>query len=81
MREDENDNKPLIKAKTSHVRKNQYSFNLKLYLYHITGVDLTKICGLDEITILEIISVVGLDLNKWPTSEHFTSWLNLNPRP
>ena len=78
--EDKNGNKPLIKAKTSHVRKNQYSFNLKLYLHHIAGIDLTKISGLDEITILEIISVVGLDLKKWPTSEHFTSWLNLSPR-
>jgi transposase len=69
-----------IKIKTSHVRKNQYSFNVKEYLNHITGIDLTKIDGLDEISILEIMSITGLNLNKWATSDHFTSWLNLSPR-
>lgn len=79
--EDIQGNKPSIKAKTSHVRKNQYSINLKQYLNHIVGVDLTKIDGLDEKCILEIISVTGLDMNKWPSADHFASWLNLSPRP
>lgn len=78
---DEQGNKPSINAKTGLVRKNQYSINLKQYLNHIVGNDLTKIDGLDEKSILEIISVTGLDMNKWPTSDHFTSWLNLSPRP
>lgn len=79
--EDIQGNKPSIKSKTTHVRKNQYSINLKQYLNHIIGVDLAKIDGLDEKSILEIISVTGLDMNKWPTAGHFTSWLNLSPRP
>lgn len=79
--ENKQGSKPKIKTKTSYVRKNQYSINLKEYLNQIAGVDLTKIDGLDEKTILEIISVTGLDMNKWPTSDHFTSWLNLSPRP
>jgi hypothetical protein len=70
-----------IKAKTTHVRKNQYTINLKQYLTQIVGNDLTKIDGLDEKSILEIISVTGIDMSKWPTSDHFTSWLNLSPRP
>ena len=70
-----------IKKKTSHVRKNQYSINIKDYLQQIAGIDLTKIEGMDEISILEIISVTGLDMNKWPTENHFASWLNLSPRP
>lgn len=78
---DKQGNKPSIKAKTSHVRKNQYGINIKQYLNHIVGNDLTKIDGLDEKSILEIISVTGLDMSKWPTSDHFTSWLNLSPRP
>lgn len=78
---DEQGNRPSIKAKTSHVRKNQYGINIKQYLNHIVGNDLTKIDGLDEKSILEIISVTGLDMSKWPTSDHFTSWLNLSPRP
>ena len=28
-----------------------------------------------------MISVVGLDFKKWPTAEHFVSWLNLAARP
>jgi len=78
---DKHGNKPVVKEKKAYVRKNQYSINVKEYLHRITGIDLTKIDGLDEISILEIISVTGLDMNKWPTSDHFTSWLNLSPRP
>jgi transposase len=72
---------PKVPHKTKHVRKNQYSINLKEYLRLIIGVDLTKIDGLDEISVLEIISVTGIDMGKWKTAEHFASWLNLSPRP
>jgi hypothetical protein len=78
---DEHGNKTEIKAKTAHTRKNQYSINVTAYLQKITGIDLTKIDGMDEINALEIISITGLDMNKWPTANHFTSWLNLSPRP
>jgi transposase len=71
----------LIKPKTAYSRKNQYRINVKGYLKNIIGIDLTKIDGLEEKGVLEIISVTGLDMNKWPTAEHFTSWLNLSPRP
>ena len=70
-----------IKKKTTKARKNQYHFNLKEYLHQIVGVDLTEIDGLDEIAVLAIISVVGLNMHKWPTAEHFVSWLNLAARP
>lgn len=70
-----------ISDKKTKARKNQYSFNLKEYLHRIAGVDLTAIDGLDENTVLTIISVVGLNMNKWPTADHFTSWLNLAARP
>ena len=74
-------NAPKIKSKTTKARKNQYHFNLKEYLHHMAGVDLTQIDGLDENSVLTIISVVGLNMNKWRTGDHFTSWLNLSPRP
>ncbi len=78
--EDAEGNKPSIESKKSYVRKNQYKINLKEYLKHIIGVDVTAIDGIDEISALEIISVTGLDMNKWPSAEHFASWLNLSPR-
>ncbi len=70
-----------VKEKTIKVRKNQYHFNLKTYLHQIAGVDLTEIDGLDEASVLTIIAVVGLNMHKWPTAEHFVSWLNLAARP
>jgi transposase len=70
-----------VKRKTTQSRKNQYHFNVKDYLHRIVGVDLTQIDGLDEATVLTIISVVGLNMEKWPTAHHFTSWLNLAARP
>lgn len=70
-----------VKEKTAKARKNQYHFNLKTYLHQIVGVDLTEIDGLDEASVLTIISVVGLNMHKWPTAEHFVSWLNLAARP
>jgi transposase len=79
--EDNEGNKPKIKQKKGLVRKNQYSINIKEHLNHIVGIDLTKIDGLDEISVLEIISVTGLDMSKWPTADHFSAWLGLSPRP
>jgi transposase len=70
-----------VKKKTGLVRKNQYSFNLKDYLLGVFGVDLTEVEGLDEIGLLTILAVTGTNMNKWPTAEHFASWLNLSPRP
>lgn len=70
-----------IEKKTTKARKNQYHFNLKEYLHKIVGVDLTEIDGLDENTVLTIIAVVGLNMHKWATADHFTSWLNLAARP
>lgn len=70
-----------VKNKKIKARKNQYHFNLKEYLHKIVGVDLTAIDGLDENTVLTIISVVGLNMHKWPTADHFSSWLNLSARP
>jgi transposase len=70
-----------VKAKTQKVRKNQYHFNLKDYLHALVGVDLTAIAGLEENTVLTILSVTGLNMGKWPTADHFASWLNLTARP
>lgn len=69
------------KEKATKVRKNQYHYNIKEYLHKIVGVDLTEIDGLEENTVLTVISVTGLNMKKWPTAGHFTSWLNLAARP
>ncbi len=59
--------------------KNRLNFNASPYLKDLVGVDLTKIFGISELSAMEIISEVGVDMTKWPSERHFTSWLNLCP--
>jgi len=78
---DKDGNRDLVPPKKGLVRKNQYHINLKAYLQKITGVNLTAIDGLNEINLLQIIAVVGIDMSKWKNSAYFTSWLGLSPDP
>ena len=59
--------------------KNRLGFNGTKYLKNILGVDITKVYGVSELVAIEIISETGIDMSKWPTKKHFTSWLNLAP--
>ncbi len=59
--------------------KNNLNFNADAILNQITGTDLTAVFGITTTNAVEIISEVGLDMSKWPTVKHFTSWLNLAP--
>ena len=45
----------------------------------MTGVDLTRIDGVDAYTALKVISEIGADMTKWPSAKHFASWLGLSP--
>ena len=69
---------PLPKKRVKN-KKNQPSFDLRAYLYEICGVDLTMIDGIDVLTVQTIISEIGLDMSKWLTVKHFTSWLGVCP--
>jgi transposase len=55
-------------------------FDMRSYLYKITGVDLTRIDGLNSYSVMLIFSEIGEDMSRWPTVKHFTSWLGLCPR-
>src|SRR5262249_42271572 len=59
--------------------RNQPTFAVREPLHRISGVDLSQIEGLDETTSLVILSEIGLDMTRWPTVKHFTSWLGLCP--
>ena len=48
-------------------------------LYRITGVDLTRIDGVDAYTALKVVSEIGTDMSKWSSAGHFASWLGLSP--
>lgn len=55
------------------------NFDAKSFLYKITGVDLTRIAGIDAPTALCILGEIGLDMTRWPTEKNFASWLGLSP--
>jgi transposase len=59
--------------------KNEPDFDLHGHLYRLAGVDLTRIKGLDLLTVQQIISETGVDMSPWPTVKHFASWLTLAP--
>ena len=58
---------------------NAPSFDIRTHLYRMTGVDLTRIDGVDGFTALKVISEIGTDMTKWPSAKHFASWLGLSP--
>jgi transposase len=60
-------------------RSNPLGFDVQTYLEAMTGVDLTQIDGIDSLTALKLMSEIGLDMTRWPTSKHFASWLGLCP--
>jgi transposase len=66
-------------AKRKQVRGNAPRFGLAEHLQRITGVDLTRIDGVNAITVQTVISEVGLDMSRWKTEGHFASWLGLCP--
>jgi len=75
----ENPGTPPPAPRTAKRRKNQAHFDLAPALYRMTGVDLTQIDGVDELTIQKVLSETGTDMSKWPTYKHFASWLHLCP--
>jgi transposase len=70
---------PLPPRKRPQREGNAPDFDLRTYLYRMTGVDLTQIDGINALTVQAVLAEIGLDLNPWPTVKHFTSWLGLCP--
>lgn len=69
-----------LPAVTKSRAKNAPAFDVRTQVYRVSGVDLTRIDGIDAVLAQEIISEVGLDMSAWPTVKHFASWLRLAPR-
>lgn len=67
------------KKKKGKPSKNTPSFHLSGELQRITGVDLTRIDGIDVMVAQTLVSEVGLDMSRWKTEAHFASWLGLCP--
>ena len=70
---------PAEQPRKSRIQGNAPRFDVRGHLYRMTGVDLTRINGVDGYTALKVIGEVGTDMTRWPTAKHFASWLGLSP--
>jgi transposase len=61
-------------------RGNESEFDARTPLHRLTGTDLSQIDGIGPYTALRLIAEIGTDMSRWPTEQHFTSWLTLAPR-
>ena len=77
--EDHSDGQPPAPNGKKRNQKNAPRFDVQNQLYRMTGVDLTRIDGVDAYTALKVVSEIGTDMTKWPTAKHFASWLGLSP--
>lgn len=48
-------------------------------LTRICGVDLTQVVGFNLLSVLILISEIGVDMTKWRSAKAFCSWLGLCP--
>jgi transposase len=72
------DGEPAKGKKRSRAR-NAPKFDLRVQLFKMCGVDLTRIDGIDVTTALAVVSEIGVDMSRFATVKHFTSWLGLCP--
>jgi len=78
--DDRSNGTPLEKPpRNSRGSSNQFHFDARGYLHRMTGVDVTRIEGIQAPTALNIIGEIGIDMTPWPTEKHFASWLGLCP--
>jgi len=52
----------------------------KLLLTANGGKDIASISGFSDKTFLKLTAEIGTNVDPWPTSDHFTSWLGLTPQ-
>lgn len=60
--------------------KNEASFNARAQYARIVGIDLVAVLGLSAGHVQTIITEVGTDMSRFPTSKHFCAWLGRAPR-
>ena len=61
-------------------RTKEPQFDVRSYLHHLTGTDLSQIDGIGPYQALRLISEIGTDMTRWPSERHFTAWLTLAPQ-
>ena len=75
--EDRSDGEPPAPNGKRGNQKNAPGFDVQSQLYRMTGVDLTRIDGVDAYTALKVISEIGTDMTKWPSANRAAAALRL----
>ena len=57
----------------------EFAFDVRAEMYRQVGVDLFRLPGFHEETVLRLLSETGRDLSRWPSEKHFASWLSVCP--
>ncbi len=74
---------PVLVKDSNSVRKkpakNAPKFDMLNHLLTLTGVDLTKVPGINDLSALALVGEIGLDMTRWKSEKQFTSWLGLCP--
>ena len=60
-------------------KKNQFNFNAEILLSTMLGVNVCEVNGLNEVSVVELISEIGTDMTKWKSHKHLAAWLNVVP--
>lgn len=67
-------------SKLKKPKKNELSFDVRAVLWRKTGIDLTALAGIADITALVIYAELGgTDVSAWNNDKAFSSWLKLSP--
>lgn len=68
-----------VQARRRSRAKNAPRFDVRVHLFAMCGVDLTRINGIDATTALKVVAEVGPDMSRFKSAKHFASWLGLCP--
>ena len=71
LKSNEGDVAPAAPTRKKKAQGNSPRFARDKELVRITGVDLTRIDGVNVMTAQTVISEVGLDMTRWKTEAHF----------
>ncbi|MGE0207457.1 MAG: IS110 family transposase [Candidatus Babeliales bacterium] len=68
-----------IRRNKTIANRSAYYFDAPKKVEECTGVNLLEIPGMEANTLVKILSEIGTDMSRWPTVDHFVSWLGLCP--
>ena len=71
--------KKVTRRNKTIANRSAYYFDAPQKVEMCTGVNLLEIPGMEASTLVKILSEIGTDMTRWPTADHFASWLGLCP--